>query len=258
VGERVEGLDEAWLARAAARDPFAHAYACWDLRHEPDRVRFVSYREGSETRAYRLEWRGPLYPPVIHWVGDPGATALLEEWPERPFVAVVPPELLPNFRERFGPVETYGIELRRRVRPPTDPRSRPRGRRLVPSDRPELAAFVAGESERLLEGYREVDLERIPCFGAFEGPRLRAVAKASVTLPRIWILTGIVTAAAHRGRGFGGSATEAAARAAEEAGAQPGLYVRADNAAATRLYGALGFRVESRRVWIDAGANWAP
>ena len=258
MAERVEGLDEAWLARAAARDPVAHAYAVWDLRHEPDRVRFVSVRERGETVAYRLEWRGPTHPPVLHWVGPGSARELLGDWPDRPFVAVVPPEVAGSFGSPREPVTPYPVELRALHGPLRIPPRTPSARRLRASDRAALSEFVASESERLLHGYHEPEFDRTPLFGAFVRDRLVAVAKASVVLPRVWILTGIVSGREHRGHGFGRAVTAAAAGAAIEAGARPALYVRSDNVAAVRVYASLGFEVESRKIWIDAGADWPP
>lgn len=258
MGVLVDGLDLDWLERAARDDPLAHAYAVWDLRHEPDRVAFASYREGGETIAYRLEWHGPLHPPIVHWVGPAAARGLLERWPARPFVAVVPPERAEELIALRGPARTYPIELRALGARPSAPRAPVAARRLRPSDAAAVAAFAAGETDRLAEGYRGVDLGRSVVFGAFEGDRLVAAAKASVVLPKVWILTAILTAADRRGNGLGRAVTEAAVAAARTAGARPALYVRADNVPAVRLYEAIGFAVFDRRTWVDAGADWEP
>lgn len=259
MARRVEGIDERWLARAAARDPVPHAYAVWDLQEAPERVSFVSWVEGTETLAYRLEWRWDPDRVMVHWVGRPDAPGLLEAWPPRPFVAVVPTEVAPAIERRFPPTTTYPVEIRALPGPMAPPGPSPGVvRRLRTDDAPALAAMVASEADRLLEGYEGIDLRSAIAFGAFEGARLVAVAKASVTLPRVWVLSGIVTAVDRRGRGFGRAVTAAAASAAIAAGARPALYVRSDNAPAVRMYERLGFRREAGRAWIDAGAARPP
>jgi ribosomal protein S18 acetylase RimI-like enzyme len=253
-----DGLDGAWLEAAAARDPLLHAYALWDRANEPDRTRFISFGDDREVIAYLLIWRGADSAPMVHWVGPSSARPLLDAFPPRPFLAVVPPDLVEEIERRRGPIATYGVEMRsladRAPLPPEDLRAR----RLTRADAEGLRAFVAGEPHRLLEGYRELDLEHVPVFGAFEDDRLVAVAKASVVLRRVWVLTGIVTATRSRGRGFGRAVTTAALRAAVAAGARPGLYVRVDNPPAVALYDSLGFEVIARRAWIDAGAARPP
>jgi GNAT superfamily N-acetyltransferase len=258
VGRLRDGLDDGWLRRAAARDPVTHAYALWDLAHEPLRTRFVSYVEDGETVGYLLFWSGNPEVPMVHWVGPGASRPLVEALPPRPFLAVAPPELTPAIREARGPVTPYDVEVR--AREPSAPRLPPSrsARRLTPADAPALADLLASESEPLLEGYRGLDLERVPTFGAFEGRRLVAVAKATVVLPTVWILTGIVAARDRRGRGFGRAVTTAAVRAAELAGARPSLYVRADNRPAIGLYESLGFGLVARRAWVDAGAKRPP
>jgi ribosomal protein S18 acetylase RimI-like enzyme len=257
VGELRKGIDDGWLRRAAAADPVLHAYALWDVAHEPERTRFLSYREGSETVAYLLIWSGNPEIPMIHWVGPSSARPLLEAFPKRPFLAVVPLDLVAPIRDTRGPVDVYEVEvraLRDRLAPPGE-----RGaRRLRPGDAEELRRFASSEPEPLLEGYKSLDLGLVPAFGAFEAGRLVAVAKATVVLPTVWVLTGIVVASDRRGRGFGRAVTAAATRAALAAGALPSLYVRSDNRPAVGLYGSLGFAPVARRAWVDAGARRPP
>ena len=259
VGELREGIDEAWLKRAAATDPVLHAYATWDRERLPDRVRFVSAVEGEETVAYRLEWRAPGgEPPMIHWVGPPTASPLLERWPERPFLAVVPEERGPDLERMRGPTRTYPIEVRElRGEVPQVPAWQ-EARRLGPADRSALDELIRREPEWLLQGYARIPLDEVPCWGSFDGRELVAVARANVTLPRVWILNGIVTRSDRRSRGHGRAVTAAAARAARAEGAVVGLYHRADNAPARRLYDQLGFRTIARLLWVDAGVDRPP
>ncbi len=260
MGEVVAGVDAVWLKRAAEADPVTHAYAVWDLEHEGDRVRFLSYREGPATRAYLVVWRGSPSLPMVHWVGSdqPAPLALLDAMPPRPLLAVVPPRLAREVAVRRGPIDEYPIEIRVRPRHAPVPEVSEGARRLTRSDLPELGRFVQETPSPLLEPYRTIDPERIPVFGVFQREELVAVAKASVSLPAIWILSGIVVAPAHRGLGLGRAVTGVAVRAAAAAGALVALYVRSDNVPALRTYERLGFQTRERRIWIDAGGNREP
>lgn len=258
MGAIVEGIDDRWLERAASADPLLHAYTVWDRVHEPDRTRFISYREGPETRAYLLVWLGNPPAPIVHWIGSSSVPQLLDALPPRPFMAVVPEELTEAVRARRGPIEVYRVELRSLSDHAPIPGTDDGARRLTPRDAPALSRLVATATHGLLEGYRGIDLARTPAFGAFEGERLVAVSKASVVLPKVWVLTGIVTLPEARGRGHGRAVTGAAVQAAVAAGARPGLFVRSDNVPAVRVYDRLGFERVARRSWIDAGSERQP
>jgi GNAT superfamily N-acetyltransferase len=254
----VDGLDDAWLNDAAAREPLLHAYAVWDRLHERERTRFVSLREGRDVLAYLLIWHGSPRAPVLHWVGPSSARALLDAIPPRPVIAVVPTDLVGELQRRRGPLATYEVEIRSLADRAVVPSEDPRARRLSGSDAAAVRAFVAAEPHRLTEGYQNLDLDRVPVFGAFDAGRLVALSKASVALQRVWVLSGILATTAVRGRGFGRAVTSAATRAAVTAGARPGLYVRSDNAPAIGLYASMGYEVVGRRAWIDAGAAQPP
>ncbi|MCI4366255.1 MAG: GNAT family N-acetyltransferase [Thermoplasmata archaeon] len=250
----VEGLDDDWLNGAAAREPLLHAYAVWDRLHERERTRFVSLREGRDVLAYLLIWHGSPRAPVLHWVGPSCARARLDAIPPRPVLA----DLVGELQRRRGPLATYEVEVRSLADRAPVPSEDPRARRLSGSDGAAVRAFVAAEPNRLSEGYQNLDLDRVPVFGAFDAGRLVALSKASVALQRVWVLSGILATTAVRGRGFGRAVTSAATRAALTAGARPGLYVRSDNAPAIGLYASMGYEVVGRRAWIDAGAAQPP
>lgn len=256
----IDGIDRAWLLEAARADPVRHAYALWDLDHEPVRARFVSYRTGRTTIAYLLVWSGDPAATIVHWVG-PGAVAspLLSALPKRPIVAVVPEEVGPQVRQVLEPVDAYSV-----LRLVADPAGE-----LPKPDFPVIRALGALDSERLrawanstdhplLRGYRSFDPAVNAVWGAFEGDRIVGVATAGVRLPDIWVINGIYVDPSARGHGYGTTLTAAAMAAAREMGARPTLYVREDNAPARHVYARLGFRLLDRLAWIDAGASRPP
>lgn len=260
MAEVVEGIDRVWLERAARADPVRHAFAVYDLLHAPERVRFVSLRIDGETTAYLLLWYGGRV-PVVHWVGLPVEwPRLLLGVPARPMLAIVPEPVAGPLRERWGPAETYPIEvLARPLSLPAPPATDPgRVRRLQRSDTPLLRALCDDEAELGSSAYRTIDVGVDPVWGAFEGSALAGVARTAVLLPSVWVIGGVFTRPTARRRGLGYALTAAVTRAAVEAGAQAALGVRSDNRAALGIYRRLGFEPVDRRVWVDAGARLAP
>ncbi|MCI4335599.1 MAG: GNAT family N-acetyltransferase [Thermoplasmata archaeon] len=257
-------MDRRWLEEQARHDPFHHAYALWDLQQAPLQVEFRLLREAGIPVAYLLIWRGTPGQPVVHWVGSPAATDLVDQLPPRPLIAVVPEELRARVTAARGPTTSYGVLLmahdRRRA---VEAKPREGVRRLRADDYPAVRRFADAEANWLLRGYttRPPSDDAGPgeiAWAAFEGERIVGVARAQVRLPDIWILGGIYVASTHRRQGLGRALTAVATAAAESAGARCALYVREDNQAARSVYDALGYTILDRRLWIDAGVERAP
>ncbi len=259
-GSVSEGIDRAWLFEASRSDPVRHAYALWDLDHEPIRARFVSYRTAGRTIAYLLVWSGDPKATIVHWVGPgDGAAPLLSALPPRPIVAVVPEDVGARVRNALGPVEVYPVL--RLVADPTGapPSGVPSGVRPAGAlDIERMHAWAGRFDDPLVSGYRTFDPATHAAWIALEGDRIVGTAAAGVRLPEIWVLNGIYVDPCARGRGHGAALTAAAMAAARAAGARPTLYVREDNAPARRMYERLGFRILDRLAWIDAGADRPP
>lgn len=246
-----EGIDRSWLERQAQSDPVAHAWALWDIDHEPGRFRFVSRLRQGATVGYLLIWyAGDV--PRAHWISDELDDGLLAlGLPLPPVLAYVPERVASAVQERLGARRSTPMDVLvcsgRTVTPPD-----PRVRRLSPADSAVLSEFLATHPDTELGGFDPQDLDHRPAWGAFEAGRLVAVARAAVRLPAVWIVTGVFTDPAHRGRGLGREVTTAVTTAALAAGARAALYVRADNAPAKTIYREIGYEPVGRRVLIDA------
>lgn len=253
----VEGIDRQWLDGQADRDPISHAWALWDLDHEPGRFRIVSLVRGSRPVGYLLIWYAGG-PPRVHWVGrDPTDGMLALGLPLPPVVAIVPERVASAVRDRLRSSRSYGLDVMvcsgRTVTAPD-----PRVRRLRSSDAAALAEFVTRNPGAETASYASLDLERAPVWAAFEADHLVAVARIAVQLPAVWVITGVFTDPAFRGRGLGREVTAASTAAALAAGARAALYVRTDNARAMTVYREVGYATVDRRVWIDGGAGVVP
>jgi ribosomal protein S18 acetylase RimI-like enzyme len=243
------GIDAIWLERAARASPVEHAYALWDLLQAPDRTQFVSVVRGGVPRAYLLLWHGHPGTVIVHWVGEPDPL-LLAALPPPPCVLLVPEAAGPLVRTAYpGP---DGVPTLMMVRSRAAPAAMEgRGvRRLTGRDRGLLPSLPELDSP-MRAGYARLDPDREPVWGAFEGERLAGVAHAPVTLPFLWVISGVYTRPEFRGRGVAQAVTGALCRQAEAAGAMAGLFVREENPAARRAYEKLGFQPVGRKLWFD-------
>jgi GNAT superfamily N-acetyltransferase len=258
-------IDRNWLERAAAQDPFVHAYGRWDLDHLPNRVRFISAVDGDETVGYLLVWLGHPTRTVVHWVGaDPRARILAEALPPRPLVAIVPEAFQNEVVTLRGPARPYGLLLLAKD-PSGEPPGRPAApspavevRRLERSDLSTLVEFVRRQTDPVVAEYPTLDPEEDWAWGAFERGILLGAVRAAVRLPDVWLVGGVFVDPNARNRGVGRALVEAALASARQSRVRVGLYVREDRLAARRLYERLGFRPAGRRTWLDLGAGFAP
>jgi ribosomal protein S18 acetylase RimI-like enzyme len=259
AGHVVAGIDPSWLERLFAADPAAHALAVWDRVAWPSLVEFRTLVEDGQPTAYLLVWNGLPGCPVLHWVGEArDPRPLLECFPPRPFLAIVPPGLDRAVLQRAGSATNYRLHLRRRPPPaPPEEAGRPT-RRLQAQDTAQLRALAQQDGSTVTDTYLALDIESEWIVGGFEHDRLVAVARAEVRLPRVWHVSGVCTVADRRGHRWGRAVVARLLRDAADAGAGTGLFVRDDNAPARRLYDALGFEPGSPRCWIDAGAHRSP
>lgn len=253
-------IDRSWLERRAVGEPVAHAYPLWDLDQYPDRIRFVTAFQDDVPVAYFLVWSGPAGVPVVHWYGEASsATPLARALPDRPLVAIVPPEV----RDAVTAARGVGREIPERIlwraRGPGAPaRSHDAVRRLRPTDRDGLIELAHQHPDPETGAYPHLDLERELAWGAFLDGRIVGVARAAVRLPREWVLGGVFVVPEFRRRGLGDRLVRSVVEAAEAAGAGIGLFVREDREPALRLYARQGFRPVGRRLWLDLGAGLEP
>jgi ribosomal protein S18 acetylase RimI-like enzyme len=251
------GIDAGWLETLAIANPVRHAYALWDRRFAADRVEFLTLWEGGARRAYLLVWRGRPEVPVVHWVGRPeDPRPLAEALPGRPLIAVVPEALGPLVARLRAPASIRPLLLMEHRRPPpmaggpVGP-----GRRLGVEDTEPLRTFARDHPDLLTASYATADLRSDEVFAVVEPRGIVAVARAQAVTPGAWIIGGVYTAPAERGRGYGTAVTRAAVAAAVAAGARPGLFVLEENHPARRLYEGLGFTTIERCAWVDAAGS---
>ncbi|MFZ0890891.1 MAG: GNAT family N-acetyltransferase [Thermoplasmata archaeon] len=257
--EYVEGIDRLWLVEAFRQNPVSHAYAMWDLEQTPDKVRFVTCRRGSETLSYLLIWNGSPAGPVVHWVGaNEEAGPLVERFPPRPLMAVVPTEFAPPVLARHSPALSEPLlTLYRPWSAEAPTHAAPLTRPLHRFDHEALESFIRRFPEPLAHSYASFDPGAERAWGAFspETGVLEGVAKTSARLPTLWFITGVFVAPDARGRGIATALTAGLVRDALQVHAASALYVREPNLPARRAYEKVGFEFFERRILVDAGVG---
>ena len=251
-------IDRAWLDQLAAQQPSLHAFSVWDLDRYPTRVQFVSALVAERPVGYLLIWLGDPRTPIVHWFGESEeARALADALPARPFGLVVPESVRDFAEPRLTPVEVVPmrlLEVPREASVAEVPRD-PEVRKLTGADRPRLIALTEPSHDFAASRYASADPDHEPIWGYFEEGRLVGVARTSVQLPSVWILTGVYVAPASRSRGYGLAIVRAALEEGHRAGATVALYVREDRPAARAVYAKAGFQERARRVWLGAGTT---
>ena len=248
-----EGIDAAWLAAEAEREPAVHAYAVWDLERAPASTRFVVWEGPGGRRSYLLVWLGDPTAPIVHWIGDdPEDLPLLDAFPPDTSVAVVPVRAMDAIRRRFTVANAEPLLILQRPKGLTLPLiGRAPAVRLAPDRAEELRAFAERYPEMLTRPYRSIDLAVERVWGSYEASSLLGVARVTVALPRIWIVSGVFVAPSARGKRHGRALTVAATAESQRADADAGLFVREQNEPAVRLYRSLGYRPVARRFWVE-------
>ncbi|HTW40658.1 MAG TPA: GNAT family N-acetyltransferase [Thermoplasmata archaeon] len=249
-------IDRSWLEQLVERDPSLHAFSLWDLDRFPTQVRFVSARIGEETIGYLLLWLGDPKHPIVQWFGEtPDARALLDGLPAPPFGVVVPERVQDFVQPHLGAGEVVPLRLMEVPREATlpDVPADPAVRRLTGADRPQLTELAREATDFVASAYPSVDPDQQPVWGYFENGRLRGVARTSVQMSRVWMITGVYVHPGSRSRGYGLAITRALLGEGHRAGATVALYVREDRPAPRAVYAKAGFRERARRVWLGVG-----
>lgn len=254
-------IDRKWLETAAREEPILHAYALWNLDHDPGQVRFASAVRGTTTLGYLLLWPLADGGTIVHWLGDPGTTgALLDHLPPRPLVILCAEAGGPAAERARGPavVRPVLVEMAPAGAPPPAGPQDEVVRQLTGEERPRLRDFAARQTERIGAAYVGIDPAWEPIWAGRDGGRIVALARPVIRLPHIWIVGGVYVDPDHRSQGWGHAVVRAVMVEAARVGAPCGLFVREDGAPARALYDGLGFRPVGRRLWIDAGAGRDP
>ena len=243
---------ELWSAitRLYSRDPLRHCYLMYDLLYELEATEAYFLLEKGEIEGYVLVWRGGSRPGIHVWGSSP-QLARLVPLESRAVVQVYSEQLVESILARAG----EGAEVKWYLDMVVGEDSfRPypgvEAVRLAPAHAEHLSRLSMEWAEPLsLEEARRL-LGKWRWYGVFREDELVSVAAAYLRLPEVWVIGGVYTRTALRGRGYAKAVTTAITRDAVGSGARALLHVAEDNEPAKRVYTALGYRRVARRPWV--------
>jgi predicted GNAT family acetyltransferase len=232
-----------------------HAWLLQDLVEWPEDARVgVSHPEAMPTDGYLL---GSSHPGSqgIRTVVLSGSVDVVDDLVrasavQAPFVVrETPAELARVIERQYDDVSVYAQQRMDVTADTFETSGHMDARQLAEWDVDSLLSFYDAPKQAV-ERYSEW-IANAFVAGIYFSDELLAVGSTMVRLPEIWVLVGIETASAERGRGYGTALTSFLTASALDEVDRVSLTVRKDNAAAIRVYEKLGYQVREDRVWID-------
>ena len=236
-------------------DPVTHVYLAYDLLEQPERIELYVVVEGGRVEGYLLRWRGPVHDGVHVW-GRAGRLLGMIGCDRPSVIQVHSPGLLPRVLDALRGRATVGAETYLDMVVGEEgfrPYRGPGVVRLNPLDPDHVGGLV--ELKRVqgvslgFEEAREA-IRSMRYHGVFVEGRLVSIAGSYVRTPRVWVVGDVYTHPAYRGRGLARAVTSSVTADALAAGAVAALHVAKANAAAIRVYRALGYRVVAEKPWV--------
>ncbi|RLF05221.1 MAG: hypothetical protein DRK00_04940 [Thermoprotei archaeon] len=243
---------ELWSAitRLYSRSPLRHCYLMYDVLYELEATEAFFLLKEGEIEGYVLVWRGGSRPGIHVWGHSPQLTHLVP-------------------LERGAVVQVYSEQLVKPLLAKARGRAEVRWYLDMVVDEESFRPYLGVEAVRLTPAHTE-HLSRLSTewarplspeearrllkkwrwYGVFEGGELASVAAAYLRLPEVWVIGGVYTRTAFRGRGYAKAVTTAITRDAVRSGAKALLHVAEDNKPARRVYATLGYQRVARRPWI--------
>jgi ribosomal protein S18 acetylase RimI-like enzyme len=253
------------LRRFLSEDPLDNAYMIYDMDHGGSAVEFWLALDRA-LEGVLLIYRGDVFTCVWLQGGRRAARTLCRKVDLDSAVFQVPVDLSDVVEESFPISAKYLEDVETVAASEAGLRISHGLKRLTRDDAQQLARLRSnrfqGTKEKptfdQLQEQAEMFIARDYVVGAFDGDKLVSTAASHLRLSFVWVIGGVFTDPEYRGRGFGIGVTSAVLREAMANVDYAMLLVWADNLAAKKMYGKLGFRTIGQRAWLDMGTGLAP
>jgi ribosomal protein S18 acetylase RimI-like enzyme len=259
--EKIDENNKQRIINSLKRDVVRHAFAFYDIQHEPEKTTVHAAFEENSLKGYILKYTASEFPSVVLEGDADTAAKLIKHCPQDKFIMHIPPSLLQTVKSRFPHAKSYvenwmlvkkgeqnifSIEHTRRLR--------------SEQDAYKLATLLSSRKDRPEATMKRYFgwIRKMPLYGVFIEGELVSYAGSFIQMPQVWLIGGVYTHPNCRNRGYATAATSAMTEEALRNAEAAALFVRSDNQPAIRAYEKIGYRKIGEKLWIDVGTGLKP
>jgi len=243
------------------QDILRNVFAVYDLQHDFEHTLMYASLENGKLGGYILIYTALDFPSVILESDVNTAGKLIAYAPKDHFIIHCPLELLPPIQERF-PNEKHYVENWMVARKGEARFFKSENVRKLCNleDALKLAKLLSTQEKRPKPSAEKcyAMISKMPTYGMFENNEIVSYASSFAQLPQIWLIGGVCTHPAYRGKGYATLATSAITEEALKNSESAALFVRSDNYPAVRAYEKIGYRKVGEKLWVDVGTGMMP
>lgn len=240
-------------------DATSNLFAIYDLLREPGNTTISLAVEDGEVVGYLLRYAGLSYPTAIIRGSKSATASLLDEVRGKKTVLFLDSDTFDLAEARLAPTSLIKEDLMAVGPSEAKLTEGNLARRLGGGDAAGILSLYSDYKPTRENPERYATwAERHVVYGVFQNHDLVSVAGTWAETEEGWILGGVYTPPAYRGRGFATMATSAVTEQALKKARQSTLFVVSSNRPAIRVYERLGYRKVGERLWVDLGTGIKP
>ena len=242
-------------------DVVRHAFAFYDIQHEPEKTTAHAAFEENTLKGYILTYTATESPSVVLEGDTDTAAKLIKYCPQDKFIMHIPTNLLSTVKSRFPQAKHYVENWMLVKKGEQNIFSTEHTRRLrSEQDAFKLLTLLSSREDRpeaTVKRYFDW-MKKMPLYGVFVEGELVSYAGSFIQMPQVWLIGGVYTSPKCRNRGYATAATSAMTEEALRNAEAAALFVRSDNRPAKRAYEKIGYRKIGEKLWIDVGTGLKP
>ena len=258
---KVDEYNKQKVIDALRLDVVRHAFAFYDLQHDPEHTTVYVAFENEKLKGYILIYSALEWISVILECDEDIAEKVIIYAPENHFIMHTSPNLLSIIRTKFPSAKHYVEDWMIVKKGEAKLFKSEYVRKLsTTEDGSKLANLLSTREDRPTgtESKYHDWVSRMPLHGVFVNNELVSYAGSFIQTPQIWLIGGVYTNPKHRNKGYATLATSAITEEALRNAEIAALFVRADNYQAIEAYKKIGYRKTGEKLWVDVGTGLKP
>jgi ribosomal protein S18 acetylase RimI-like enzyme len=257
---KVDESSRQWTLDYLKRDLVRHAFAYYDVQHDPEHTAMYVALEDDRLRGYILIYTALEFPSVVLECDDGSADRLIEHAPEDHFIMHAPMNLLSRIESKFPTARPYVEDWMLIKKGEASFFRSDHVQRLNTVDGLRLAALLSTGKGRPRVAEKKCTnwARENPMYGVFINGELVSCAGSFIQMPQIWVIGRVYTHPSQRNRGYATLAVSAITEEALGKSDSATLFVRSDNYPAIKAYEKIGYKKIGQKLWIDMGTGIKP